>query len=612
MRHGGALLAGLLFFTLGPVACEGRPRIARRASPSSAASATPPPSVTGNGLVLELNLSEGVPESTGSAGLFPIPASRGYVGLVRAIERVRDDDDATGVFVRLGTTSLGWAQTEELGGVIGKLRTKKPVVCHAHALDNATAWLAVQACDRIWLSPAGNVDTVGIAAEVVHVKGALDKLGVTADFLSMGKYKSAAEPVTREAPSDAMRESLGGALRSIRGTWLDGVARASKAPRARWLMEHGPWSAEEALSEKLIHSLGYESEARDDALTQAGAREHRVAYGPDAEDTPASGLAEVVRLLAGVQDMGGGKPSIAVVPAVGGITMEAGGLFSVEGIAAQSLQKTLKRLAKEDSVRAVVLRIDSPGGSALASDLLWRELRDLGAKKPLVASIGNMAASGGYYLACAARRVIAERTSIVGSIGVVGGKLVVGSALERYGIRPYVLPASDEEGAAARAAYLSALEPWDDETRTRVRAQMAHVYHLFRARVEEGRGLSAEKVMQSAEGRIWTGEQGLERGLIDELGGLQHALAVARKLAGLDERAAVIVEGSADSLLEALMMGEDANAVEAEAALRRYRQEQKDLARIVPLGMLPFLQSVSPFLGRESVVAALPFSVSIR
>ena len=594
-------------------ACDGRPGIAKNIGPGVSKGETAEDSHTGSGVLVEFDLTDGAPEALVSGGLFPMDPARGYVGLVKAIGQVERDERATGVFLRLGTVRFGWAQTEELGRLFAKLRESRTIVCHAHSLTNATAWFAASACDRVWLSPAGDVDTVGIAAEVVHLKSALDKLGVKADFLSMGKYKSAAEPVTREEPSAAMRESLTAVLGGIRSTWLQGVRADSSAPRGTWLMEHGPWSANEALKEKLVHSIGYESGARDDAMERAGAGESRVGFGGKAKDSSdAADFVGIVRMLSGVDDQAGGRASVAVVSAVGGITMESGGMLGSDGIAAEALKKTFRRLAKDESIRAVVLRIDSPGGSALASDLLWHEIRQLGEQKPVVASIGNMAASGGYYLACAATRILAERTSIVGSIGVVGGKITIGEALAKYGVRAFVVPASDEPGAGTRATYMSTLEGWDDSTRERVRAQMASVYELFRERVAAGRDLSPKKVLESAEGRIWTGEQGLKRGLVDEFGGLARAIDVARQLGGLDLRAPVRVEGAAETLLEALFLDEDAAASDVETALKTYQRQRTGLQQLLPEELLPFVQSVSPILSRERVIAAVPFSVRVN
>jgi protease-4 len=284
-----------------------------------------------------------------------------------------------------------------------------------------------------------------------------------------------------------------------------------------------------------------------------------------------------------------------------------------DGIAAEPLGKTLKRLREDDAVKAVVLRIDSPGGSALASDLLWHDLMLLRAKKPLIASLANVAASGGYYMACAASRIVAERTTILGSIGVVGGKLALGAALDQLGVSSATVPASDEPGAAERAAYLSPLTEWDEPTREAVRAQMAGIYELFLRRVAEGRGLPLEHIRPIAEGRIWSGAHGLERRLVDELGGLREAIALAKKQAGLDDSAEVRIEGGSESLIDLLEIEEDDDEPESIArALMRLRARPPSPFAQLAEPFRPYAQSLSPLLGREKVLTALPFAIQLE
>jgi protease-4 len=259
----------------------------------------------------------------------------------------------------------------------------------------------------------------------------------------------------------------------------------------------------------------------------------------------------------------------------------------------------------------VVLRIDSPGGSALASDLIWYELRELGKKKPLIASVGAMAASGGYYLAAAAKQIFAERTSIVGSIGVFGGKVVINDAIEKYGVNSFTLAASDEPGADTRAAYMSALTPWDDATRDRVRKSMEAIYELFLDRVSQGRGLPVDRIKPHAQGRIWSGEHGKERGLVDRIGGLADAIHLARELGELDERAPVVVEGGAESLFQSLLLGEDASEAEISAAVQRV-QAQRTLWQTVPVELRAFVGACAPLAQGETTVAAMPYAVLVR
>jgi protease-4 len=290
---------------------------------------------------------------------------------------------------------------------------------------------------------------------------------------------------------------------------------------------------------------------------------------------------------------------------------EDAALLSDGGITARAMQKVIQRLAEDDDVRAVVLRIDSPGGSALASDILWHELMNLRRKKPLVASIGDMAASGGYYLACAATKVVAERTSIVGSIGVVGGKIVVDEALTALGVNAETFAASAAESARSRAAYLSPLEPWDEPTRERVRVQMQAVYDTFIRRVSTGRNLPIEIVQAVAEGRIWSGAQGHKLSLVDELGGLGKALDLARGLAGLDGDAPIRIEGAGETLIESLFSSEAAESSALAGVVRRAAPEARLLDAVAP-SLRPFVSALAPLVAGEAAVAALPFALVVK
>jgi protease IV len=601
-----ALLFGA---SLALASCEGRPR----SGTSGSGSSTRGFFTAATGKIVAIDLSDGAPESSGG-GFFPLPASRTYVGLVRVLERAKDDQDAKGVYLRLGSEGLGWAQSEELGRLLGAIRDRgKPIVCHADSISNATSWLLARGCERIWLSPAGDADTVGIAAQLVHVKGALDKLEVQADFVHVGKFKSASEPLTREAPSEETRRALLFTIKSFRKNWLDGATAARKQAGFREALEHGPWSAKEAKARGLVDEVGYESDAHDDIKARAGVQRLASAFGRKPDNDSPPDITEIIRVLTGADERAGGRPHVAVVVAEGSISMEGGGLLDGgSGITAKALKKTLRKLAKDNSVKAVVLRIDSPGGSALASDLIWHELRELGKKKPLIASVGGMAASGGYYLASAAQRIIAERTSIVGSIGVVGGKLVLGQALEKYGVNTFTLAASDEPGAAERAAYLSALTPWDSPTRERVKETMIDIYDLFLDRVSQGRGVPVDKIKPHAEGRIWSGEQGKERGLVDDFGGLSDAIRLARELGDLDERAPVVVQGGADSLFQTLLLGSEASDAEVAAAVGRAQASQSPIARAVPVELRAFVGAYSPLTQGETTTLALPYALFVR
>jgi len=589
------------------VACHARPRH------TDASKGQDPPKADEPRLV-ELDLSAGAPESTDGGALFRVPAAQTYTGLLRIIGRAASDDKVRGLFVRLGEASFGLAESEELSRVLGQLRTKgKPVVCHAHTLNNSSALLAARGCSKVWLSPAGDVSTIGIAAQMVYFHGIFEKLKVEVDFLHMGKFKSGAEPLTREGPSEEARASLVETLAAIRAAWLEESNEVKKSDALKSALEHGPWSAGEALERGVIDEIGFDRDALEAAKKAAKVTAVEVSFGPRAKSGAGFGIGELLRVISGASSSGDGQPHVAVVPAEGAITMEAGGPLQRGGITARALGKTLRRMQNDDSVKAVVLRIDSPGGSPLASDLLWHEMMELRKKKPIIVSVGSMAASGGYYIACAGHSIFAERTSIVGSIGVFGGKINVAPALDQFGIHAETFAASPEAGASERAAFNSPLISWDDPTRERVRAQMQSIYDLFIARVAHGRKMPVDKVRASAEGHIWSGDQGRERGLVDQIGGLADALAAARKAAHLEADAQVTVEGGRDGLLDSLLVSDEASDADAIAAFNRLSAAPATrLLSEVPADLRAFVGGLSPLSEREHVAVALPYGLLIH
>lgn len=580
------------------VCCHGRPPGVERSRPLEVLDDTE------RNVVIDLNTS--TPETQAAGGLFPLPVERTFAGLVAALDN-QARVPAPGYLVRLGESVFDWAQTEELGRLLGKLRgPEHPVVCHAHTLSNTTAWLALTGCDELWLSPAGSVDTVGIGGQAIYIKRLLERFEVKADFLHVGRYKSAAEMFTEDGPTPEARESLESVLGSLREVWLSSAREQSTDSALVGALEAGPWVPKSALSVGLIDRIGYESEARQSLIEKSEVTGFAPLLRALEDKGAAIDASQVLHLLTGVSDSVHGA-HVAVLPAQGGITMGSSDGFSEEGIGARELTKVIRELKDDSQVKAVVLRIDSPGGSALASDLLWHELMELRRKKPLIASLGNVAASGGYYLACAAQRVLAERTSIVGSIGVVGGKLVLNETLDQWGISAHTFAAKPGEGAQQRAAYLSPLMPWDEPTRQRVLEQMEGIYELFLQRVAEGRGLPVDAIRPHAEGRIWSGVQGKERGLVDEFGGLQQAVLVAKERAGLPADAPVVVKGAAPGLLEFLGLDDGSEDDEvAQAALGRLQALGPELMKQAPAELRSHVQSLLPLFSGERVLAIAP------
>ncbi len=558
------------------------------------------------GTVLEFNLEKGAPEAREDT-LLPAPSSSTYSGLILALDRAGATPGAAGLLLRFGSASLGWARTEELVRRLEALRaTGLHVWCHGDELENTTAWLALRGCDEFWLAPGGRADTIGISGQVVYLKGALDRVDVQADFLAAGQYKSFAERFTRDGPSPAARESLLGVLQSLRATWLDSAREKAGAQPVSGL-ETGPFDPNAAQALGLVSRVGYLDELRREALAAAGRKRTKVVYGGASDHDGDRPFALLKRLVFGAHE--DKKEHIALYPLSGAISDAGGGLLDDSGIVGTRAVRDLRRLAADTSVRAVVLRIDSPGGTVLASDLIWHEVMELRKVKPVVASLGDTAASGGYYIASASHRVFAEKTSIVGSIGVVMGKLVVGPAMEQLGVHTVLFPANPAPDAGERAAYASMMIPWTPAMRERMQGMLEAAYDLFVGRVVEGRGLAEDVVRKSAEGRIWSGAQGKERQLVDELGGLTEALAEAKRRAELPETTPVVIVGAGGSLLEALLFDNDDDA--------RARPDAASLAaralteRLSP-ELRAFLASVEPLAKGPHLAAAMPYGLVLR
>jgi protease-4 len=601
------VVAAAVLASAGAVGCDGR----HRAGSSAGASHDEP---RAGPAIAVLDLSDGVPEQppTGLLGLSSKGAS--FDELVNEVERLGRDKDVRGLLVRLGTARIGLARAQEIGTMLGALGARLPVWCHADDLSNGTLYLAARACKRIWLAPATSVDAVGLAAQTVYFHKLLaEELGLDVDFLQVGKYKGAEEPFTRDGPSPEARASLQSTLSDMRAVWLDGLRQARPA-MAEATPEDGPYSARTAKELGLVDDVGYFDEAREALEKDAGAVRAEVKLGGGAASGGGDDLSDVLRAIAGESL---GTAPVALLRADGAISMEGGGGLLSEGggIVERRMVRTLVRLEHDDDVKAVVLRIDSPGGSALASDLLWHELMRIRAKKTLVVSIGSMAASGGYYLASTGALIFADDTSIVGSIGVVGGKVAADRALEKIGVHAETIAAkAGDPRAATRAAYESLLMPWDDATRERMRSTMTGIYELFLARVAEGRNIPVERVAASAEGRIFSGREGKTRGLVDELGGLTEAIARARSLAGLSADARVNVVGESSGLLDAL--GEDQPQGSAGGIPPRPLAVVGGVAAelIDRLGpeLVPFAESMAPLGQHERVLCALPFALTVR
>jgi len=598
-----------LAFALSAAGCEGRSRTGATADGKT----TEPPRRTGPSIAV-LDLGGGVPEQEASGLFGPVGRKKSFDELLRAIEEVREDKKSVGVLVKFGSGGIGAARSQEIGEHLEKVKEKKKVYCHGDAFTNATIMAALRGCSSIYVSPAGEVETVGLAAQILYMRRLLaDELHLSIDMLQVGKFKGAEEPLTRDGPSPEARASLTGVLVDMRAAWLETITKARPKPGIAEAVEDGPYSPPRAKDIGLVDEVGYAADALAAVKKQSNAVREEVVFGSGAEEKGGD-LEDVIRVLAGESSEMG---PIALIRATGSIAMTSGGnglLGGRGGIIEKDIDRTLRQLEKDDDVKAVVIRIDSPGGSALASDLIWHHLMRVRKKKPLIFSIGDMAASGGMYLASAGDFIFAQPMSIVGSIGVVGGKIGGGEALEKIGVHAETFPANTQKpGAAARAAYESPFIRWDDATRARVLESMTGVYELFLARVAEGRStrgrtMTRDKVAESAEGKIFSGLEGKKRGLVDEIGGLSAALAKARELAKLPDNAHVAVIGGKPTFLDALEPGGQG---EAHVRAATMSSPMAVLERVAP-DLVPFVASLAPLAEGERAVVAVPFSITVR
>jgi protease-4 len=475
---------------------------------------------------------------------FSFPPSAGDHGvelraLTSRLERLDEDDAVAELVVRLGDLELGAAVGEELGAALAAL--KKPVRCHVERVDDAVARVLV-GCKRVALAPAGTVTLTGPALVPLYFKDLLDKVGASADVVRVSAYKGAAEPLIRNDPSPEMRETYGALLDGAYASLVAALARGRHvdAKVVEGWIDRAVFDADEAKRAGIVDEVAT-FEATRDAAPGGAWKRVKVAESKGGDFMSLLGLGPKKRVKGA---------HVALLYAVGSVVEGKGSLGGAfEEIAAGRLAPALRAATADEDVKAIVVRVDSPGGSALASELIWQAMADAGRAKPVVVSMGAVAASGGYYIAAPAAKIYAEPDTLTGSIGVFSLKIVLGGVLEKLGVHAV------EMGRGKRAMLFSAVRPWTDDERQAMTAAIQSTYTLFKKRVGDGRHLAAAAVEASAEGRVFTGLEAKKRGLVDEIGGLSAALAAARAAAKLPADAPIEAYPGELNLLELLGAG---------------------------------------------------------
>ena len=451
-----------------------------------------------------------------------------FLSLVNLLRWAREDERVRGILVSLEDTRAGWARLQEIRRSLLAVRAagKRVWVHFAHA--GLREYFVASAADRVWMNSAGTLEVAGLSAEATFFLGALEKLGVEAEVVQVGRYKSAVEPFTLRSMSPEHREMMESIVDDLYSQVAEAVAdgRHMVAGEARELLGRGPFLSREALESRLVDRCGYLDEAEDEMRAECGAiiekADYRRQRGRQIRRRVLRGRSGSVAVLcvSGTVKSGESVPGPDLTSAAGATTICA----------------ELKRLEERPGVAAVVLRISSPGGSGLASDLIWRAVGRLRSRKPVVVSMGDVAASGGYYIAAAGAPVLAEGGTLTGSIGVIAGKANLRALYGKLGITKETV--SRGQHAAIFSDYL----PLGDEERRRLEVEARGFYDDFLGKVADGRRLSAAAVAEVAEGRVWTGRQALERRLVDRLGGLEDAIGEAKVLAGIPRDQPVVVE----------------------------------------------------------------------
>lgn len=560
-------------------------------------------------IVVDLTLKGGLTEGPAAVGLDGSPIKDNLKGLIDRIAKAKADPNVKGLVLRIHGLSLGLAKGHELRQSIGKFRESgKKVYAFLESGENAD-YLVATAADEIVMPESGWLMIKGLAAEVTFYKSLFDKLGVTADWMQVGEFKSYGEPFTRTRMSPAFREEIASLLGDSYDLIAESIARRQGIAQAdaRALIDGGPYSPPAAKTAGLINRIGYADSIEDAVAKSIGVASIKLdpKYGKKNEAVDLSGFAGFMKMVQMLSGEGPKKPEssaskIALIYASGAIETgkSTSTILGEATIGSESLVKHLREAEKDKTVKAIVLRVDSPGGSALASDLIWREVVRI--EKPIVASMSDVAASGGYYISMGAEKIFAEPGTLTGSIGVTGGKFVLSGLMDKLGV------ATDTVTVGKNGTIFSINQPFSDTERAAMKRLMDDTYRQFVAKAAQGRKMPFEALEKLAGGRVYTGRQAQKLGLVDEVGTLDDAIAAAKELARIpsDQATELLVLPKAQGFLEALVGPLEDRDVYAPA-----------IRAAIPEPLRPVLGRLEAFrriFAREPVAVILPFDLKVH
>jgi len=491
-----------------------------------------------------------------------------------AIDRGAVDDRVVGFIAKIGAAPMGMAQTQEIRDAVVRFRShKKFAVAYSETFGefgpgNGAYYLAT-AFDRIYLQPSGDVGLTGIIMESPFIKDALSKLGVTFHGDHRYEYKNALNFFTETKYTDAHKEAMTAIMTSWFNQMKYGIcdARQIAPDKFQAIVDAGPYLGKEAVDAKLVDAVAYRDEVYGKVKSQAGS---------------GAELLYLDKYLSRAGRPHDSGKTIALVFGVGGVTRGKSDYDPVQGsqnMGSDTVAGAIRAATEDKNVKAILFRIDSPGGSYVASDTIWREVvRARQAGKPVIVSMGNLAGSGGYFVAMAADKIVAEPGTITASIGVLGGKMLTSGLWDKVGL------SWDEVHQGENATMFTGTHDYTPAEWSRFQAWLDRVYVDFTGKVADGRKLPKEKVLEIAKGRIWSGQDAKNLGLVDELGGYETALRLAKKAVGVSDGEEVKIEvfPRPKSFIESLMQRGGPENSDKEAvgqALARILQVVQPVAR---------------------------------
>lgn len=518
--------------------------------------------------------------------------------LLEQIRKAKTDKRIGAVLLDINMSGAGWAKAEEIRDAITDFRASgKPIYAYMELGMNKEYYIAL-ACEKVFVAPPGDLFINGFAADVMFFRGSLDKLGIYPDVYQIGKYKNAPDSFTRKEMSEGHREVVNAILDDLFNRFVNTVAttRKKSAEDVRAIIDNAPYGAPEAQKIGLIDGASYRDEVEKELKGRLGYKESdelRITRGEEYREVEPESLGlnkgERIAVIYGAGSIGSGKSEDSP--------------FGGQSIGSDTMVKAIDDARKDETIKAIVIRVDSPGGSSYASDVIWRAIELAKLKKPVVISMGDVAASGGYYIACNANKIVAQPSTYTGSIGIFAGKPVMKEFYNWLGVtNEYVLRGKN-------AGLFRETEKFTPEERDKFFGIIKSTYYdEFVPKVAKGRGRDPEYIDSIGQGRVWTGAQAKDKGLVDEFGGLDKAVEIAKQLAGIpaDKSIKRVILPYPRGFFDGFLGSDDAEAVKLQQQRAAFQALPEDVRRTLQYATL------LDRMKRGEAMAMMPFDLRIK